>query len=71
VADVEGGKIEHMPDIYFSTLRNHVAALGGGLEINAVLPDQTIRLLPGAMDRGGAKSLDEPAAPGGAKALTG
>ena len=33
-------------------------------------PGQTIRLLPGVMDRGGAESLDDPAAPGGAEALT-
>src|SRR5438067_1535889 len=68
-ADVS--QIEHTPDIYLSTLRNYVAALGGRLEINAVFPDQTIHLLPGVMDRGGAASLDEPAAPGGAEALTG
>jgi hypothetical protein len=40
-------QIEHTPDIYLSTLRNYVAALGGRLEIVAVFPDETIRLSPG------------------------
>ena len=71
VTQANVSQIEHTPDIYLSTLRNYVAALGGRLEINAVFPDQTIRLLPGIMDRGRAESLDEPAAPGGTEALTG
>jgi hypothetical protein len=71
VTQANVSQIEHTPDIYLSTLRNYVAALGGRLEINAVFPDQTIRLLPGVMDPGGAASLDEPAAPGGTEALTG
>ena len=70
VTQANVSQIEHTPDIYLSTLRNYVAALGGCLEINAVFPDQTIRLLPGVMDRGGTASLDDPAAPGGAEALT-
>ena len=69
VTQANVSQIEHTPDIYLSTLRNYVAALGGRLEINAVFPDQTIRLLPGVMDRGAAESLDEPAAPGGTEAL--
>src|SRR4051812_11140802 len=71
VTQANVSQIEHTPDIYLSTLRNYVAALGGCLEINAIFPDQTIRLLPGIMDRGAAESLDEPAAPGGTDALTG
>src|SRR5436190_15874853 len=70
VTQANVSQIEHTPDIYLSTLRNYVSALGGCLEINAVFPDQTIRLLPGILERGGAASLDEPAAPGGAEALT-
>jgi transcriptional regulator with XRE-family HTH domain len=71
VTQANVSQIEHTPDIYLSTLRNYVAALGGSLEINAVFPDQTIRLLPGVMDRGGADSRDERAAPGAAEALPG
>ena len=70
VTQANVSQIEHTPDIYLSTLRNYVAALGGCLEINAVFPDHTIRLLPGVMERGGAASLDEPAAPDGAEART-
>jgi hypothetical protein len=33
-------------DVYLSTLRHYVEALGGRLEITAVFPDETIRLLP-------------------------
>jgi hypothetical protein len=41
-------QIEHTADIYLSTLRSYVEALGGRLEINAVFPDETIGLMPGA-----------------------
>jgi len=71
VTQANVSQIEHTPDIYLSTLRNYVAALGGCLEINAVFPDQTVRLLSGVMERGGATSLDEPAAAGGTEPLTG
>lgn len=37
-------QVEHRDDIYLSTLRSYVEALGGRLEINAVFPDQTITL---------------------------
>jgi hypothetical protein len=39
-------RIEHEEDIYLSTLRRYVDALGGRLEIAAVFPDETIRLMP-------------------------
>ena len=71
VTQANVSQIEHTPDVYLSTLRNYVAALGGCLEINAVFPDQTVRLLSGVMERGGATSLDEPAAAGGTEPLTG
>ena len=70
VTQANVSQIEHTPDVYLSTLRNYVAALGGCLEITAVFPDQTIRLLPGVMERGGAASLGEPAAPDGTEART-
>lgn len=41
-------QIEHTTDIYLSTLRSYVEALGGRLEIRAVFPDETINLMPGA-----------------------
>lgn len=42
-------RVEHKQDVYLSTLRNYIEALGGRLELMAVFPDQTIRLAgPGA-----------------------
>lgn len=38
-------QIEHTPDIYLSTLRSYVEALGGRLEIAAVFPDARISFL--------------------------
>ena len=37
-------RIEHEDDIYLSTLRRYVEALGGQLEVRAVFPDSTIKL---------------------------
>lgn len=39
-------RIEHEEDIYLSTLREYVAALGGELEINVIFPDRKVRLEP-------------------------
>ena len=39
-------RIEHEDDIYLSTLREYVEALGGELEINVVFPDRKVRLEP-------------------------
>jgi hypothetical protein len=36
--------LEHKEDLYLSTLRDYVEALGGRLEIYAVFPDQTVSL---------------------------
>lgn len=38
-------RIEHEEDLYLSTLREYVAALGGTLQISAVFPDQMEVLL--------------------------
>jgi predicted XRE-type DNA-binding protein len=38
-------QIERTQDIYLSTLRKYVAALGGEIEIRAVFPDEVITLL--------------------------
>jgi transcriptional regulator with XRE-family HTH domain len=44
VSQVNVSRVEHETDVYLSTLRSYVQALGGRLEINAVFPDQTIPL---------------------------
>jgi len=40
-------RIEHEDDLYLSTLRSYVAALGGELHLTAVFSDRTIDLAPG------------------------
>jgi transcriptional regulator with XRE-family HTH domain len=37
-------RIERAEDLYLSTLRGYVEALGGKLEINAVFPEHTVTL---------------------------
>ncbi len=37
-------KIEHRTDIYLSTLRNYIEALGGELDIIATFPEGQIRI---------------------------
>ncbi len=39
-------RIEHQDDLYLSTLREYVEALGGRLQISAIFDDQTILLTP-------------------------
>ncbi|MBX5443664.1 XRE family transcriptional regulator [Sphaerobacter sp.] len=46
VSQANISRIEHQDDLYVSTLKSYVEALGGRLEINAVFPDQTVPLLP-------------------------
>ena len=41
----EISKIEHRTDIYISTLAGYVEALGGRLEIRAVVPDGEMRII--------------------------
>jgi len=50
-------RAEHERDVYVSTLRSYVEALGGWLEISAVFPDQTIRLGP---DIGAIETAERP-----------
>ncbi len=38
-------QIEHTPDIYLSTLRSYVEALGGRLDLSAVFPNERISVL--------------------------
>ena len=39
-------RIEHEEDLYLSTLRGYLAALGAELEVNAVFPDGKVALIP-------------------------
>ena len=45
VSQANISRIEHEEDLYLSTLRNYVAALGGRLEINAVFPEDSVPLV--------------------------
>ncbi|SRR5712692_11112601 len=47
VSQANVSRIEHEEDLYLSTLRDYVAALGGRLELTAVFPDQAVQLVPG------------------------
>src|SRR5919112_1000464 len=46
VTQANVSRIEHEEDLYLSTLRSYVAALGGELEVNAVFPDGKVALVP-------------------------
>ena len=37
-------KMEHRADMYISTLRNHIEAMGGELEITARFPDGSVKI---------------------------
>ncbi len=44
-------RLEHQVDLYLSTLRNNVEALGGGLELYGVFPDARLPItMFGALD---------------------
>jgi DNA-binding XRE family transcriptional regulator len=40
----EVSKIEHRTDMYLSTLRKYIEAMGGELEIRAIFSDGTVRI---------------------------
>lgn len=44
VAQSEVSKIEHRTDLYLSTLRSYIEAMGGELEIIARFPDGAVRV---------------------------
>ena len=44
VAQSEVSKIEHRTDLYVSTLRSYIEAMGGALEIIARFPDGAVRV---------------------------
>lgn len=48
VSQANVSRIEHEQDVYLSTLRNYVAALGGRLEVVAVFPDRAVTLVGAA-----------------------
>jgi hypothetical protein len=53
-------QVKRTPDIYLSTLRSYVEALGGHLDVSAVFPDETSSLLGAAeLLSGEAESTDE------------
>lgn len=45
VSQANISRIEHEEDVYLSTLRRYVAALGGELEVTAVFPDERVTLI--------------------------
>lgn len=45
VSQANISRIEHEEDLYLSTLRGYVEALGGRLEVNVVFPDATVSLI--------------------------
>jgi DNA-binding XRE family transcriptional regulator len=51
VTQANVSRIEHEEDHYLSTLREYVEALGGELQLQAVFPDRTVRLVDPRQDR--------------------
>ncbi len=45
VSQANVSRIEHEEDLYLSTLRGYVAALGGHLEVSAVFPEESVLLV--------------------------
>ena len=45
VSQANVSRIEHEEDLYLSTLRSYVEALGGRLEVNAVFADGVVSLV--------------------------
>ncbi len=45
VSQANVSRIEHEEDLYISTLRSYVHALGGRLEVNAAFPEETVELV--------------------------
>jgi DNA-binding XRE family transcriptional regulator len=46
VSQANISRIEHEEDLYLSTLRSYLGALGAELEVNAVFPDGKVTLVP-------------------------
>lgn len=46
VSQANVSRVEHQEDLYLSTLREYVAALGGELELTAVFPESRVTFTP-------------------------
>ena len=58
VSQANVSRTERKEDLFLSTIRRYVAALGGELEVRAVFPDQTVRLSFPHVDKGPRKQGD-------------
>ena len=47
VSQANVSRVEHVNDVYLTTLRNYVEALGGQLKLSAVFDDETVELAVG------------------------
>lgn len=56
VTQANVSRIEHEEDLYLSTLRGYVEALGAELEVSAVFPDGKVTLVPAG---GGSVTQDQ------------
>jgi transcriptional regulator with XRE-family HTH domain len=63
VSQANVSRFEREEDVYLSTLRRYVSALGGALEVNAVFPDQTVSLQMFSSDLGGRRTPPTRGAP--------
>jgi transcriptional regulator with XRE-family HTH domain len=45
VSQARVSKIEHQEDVYLSTLREYVAAIGGELRVSVIFADETVDLI--------------------------
>ncbi len=58
IGQAEISKIENRTDLFVSTLRKYIIAMGGDLEIRAVFPDHAVMLKDfSSMDQSGKSSL--------------
>lgn len=48
IAQPNVSRIERQDDLFVSTLREYVSAMGGRLELRAVFDDEVIQIMPGA-----------------------
>ena len=53
-------KLERRTDVYISTLRNHIEALGGQLEILARFPEGDVRITNFSSTESDAQNIDAP-----------
>ncbi len=58
VSQANVSRTERKEDLFLSTIRRYVEALGGGLEVRAVFPDQTVMLSFPRVERGPRKQGD-------------